>query len=348
MKQKIKMLALLCVFTIIFGSTQFVVASSIKQEKSSDSEILSIIKGFSKENDSIEIDKIIDLYGYDDSITAKCYLLSPQGYAVFDNSNMLVEASFDDGKVFHSVKSFSNEKLYYAGPFNFYVNDSNNFQNIVNEEKASQSVFKSLNVDYYEKSQKTDSRKVESNSIQPYGVKVYYTLPGKMRNFSYNPNGICGATVAAMALMYYRDNIDNYVVPSWHDTTTGESLIKLIAQQIHGSLDNPVGATIANVVSGCNYYFRWRGIANSYSALSGYISNKSTAFTNMKNIIQSNRPIVLLINSNPTYGDHYITVYEVFQDVGYVDAYYVNAMDGWGSTTTVSLNYATGYVYFNK
>lgn len=68
----------------------------------------------------------------------------------------------------------------------------------------------------------------------------------------------------------------------------------------------------------------------------------------MKNIIQSNRPIVLLINSNPTYGDHYITVYEVFQDVGYVDAYYVNAMDGWGSTTTVSLNYATGYVYFNK
>lgn len=348
MKQIIKTVSFFCIFTILLGCIHFVKAENVKSEYLFDQETLSTIKSFSKDNDNIEINQVINLYDCDNSLNAKCYLLEPKGYAVFNSCNVLVEASFDDDKVFHTIKMSSGEKLYYAGPFNFFKKTNDGFSNIINDKEVSQGTFYLLNKQYDEKSQGTKTKVITSNSIQPQGVKIYYTLPGNMRNYSYNPNGICGATASAMALMYYKDNVDSSLVRPWHDTSTGEELIRLIAPQMHGSLDNPVGATVADVVSGCNFYFRWRGVSNNYSALSSFVSNKSTAFSDMKNIIQSNRPIVLLINSHPTYGDHYITVYEVFQDVGFVDAYYVTARNGWGGTAIVSLNYATGYIYFNR
>ena len=170
-------------------------------------------------------------------------------------------------------------------------------------------------------------------------------LPGTLRRYSYNTGVICGSTAAAIMLMYYRDYIDSWVVPSWHDTTTGESLIELIRPEING--DPPQGAFCSDVVRGLNFYFRWRGISDEYSATWSSGGMNATTYNALKAQITSNNPVEILINSHPTYGNHFVVAHGVEKELhGGSTYYYIYAGDGWGSNNVlISLRYLREYAY---
>ncbi len=345
--KKTKIIAFICVLSMLLSCVQFVATASYQNIPDMDNNILMTIKNYS-DNENVKIVKKIPLHNTNNAIVAYCYLLSPEGYAVFDLVGCMVESGTGNDKVYESIVSSADKIMYYAGPFDFFIQTNGQYKNIITEYNYTFETIETACDNFATKANNISQASISHSNDSTQGVKVYYTLSGSMRNYSHNPNGICAATASAIALMYYRDHIDSSVVRDWLVSSDGIDLIEFLAPQMHGSLTNPVGATLANVVSGLGYYFRYYGLQNKYSALSASASNKASAFSNMKNIIQSNRPIILLINSHPVYGNHYITVYEIFQDVGFLDAYYVNAKNGWGGTATVSLNYATGYVYLNR
>lgn len=136
--------------------------------------------------------------------------------------------------------------------------------------------------------------------------------------------------------MYYYDYVDSYMVPSWHVTDTGESLIKLIEPYLDGS---EPGSNTADAVSGLNWYFRWRGISSKYTA----VSQSPATFSKYGQIIRSNRPVLIDLDAHPTYNEHWVVGY------GYIirgSAYYADVNDGWGSTgIIINMSYVGDIVY---
>ncbi len=349
MKRIVKIISFICVVSLFFNCFQLTTITSVAFSESEKNTLIKINNLLSTDDNEFTIDNVLNFYNADNSVAAKCYLLLPKGYAIFDESNMLVESEIGDGVVYNTLKNSASERIYYVGPFEYYTLDNDNYYiNLLSDKKISKDVFTQANAYYSSISKSMTDEKKNSSHNGGKGVKLYYSLAHDLRNYSYNPNGICGATASAIALMYYRDYIDSSVVAPSHATSTGQELIRFLAPNMHGSLENPQPATPANVVSGCNSYFSWRGISNNYYAMWVSITNTATSFDYMKNIISSNRPIILLLKNHPTYGNHYITVYEMFTDVGIADGYYVIARNGWGGNTTLRLSYAVSYIYFNR
>lgn len=92
--------------------------------------------------------------------------------------------------------------------------------------------------------------------------------------------------------MYYNDYIDDYMVLSSYETNDGVSLINLLVPHIEG--DDPAnGSNTAEVVSGLNWYLRWKGRAGNYVAT----SSASIYYSTYMSIIDSGRPAIIDLNS---------------------------------------------------
>lgn len=241
-------------------------------------------------------------------------------------------------------------KIYYVGPLNYFTKNNLNFKSIKNNKSYNESEIKVIERSFKDVSLKKNQTKsaLKNSSVSLYSTPTTTSqkiLTGTPRLYNYNPTGICGSVAASILLMYYRDYRYSWVVPSWHVSSDGVSLINLLVPQIEGADRN--GSITSDVVYGLNWYFRWRGISKNYTAY----SKMNVSFSEYKNIINSNRPAVVGITGHPEYKEHWVFGYgykTIQYDYNYsVDYYIVN--DGWGrNNITISKTYVDHIIYLNR
>lgn len=281
-----------------------------------------------------EIERCENLYGINDEVIACIYYLNPVGYVIVTSDNIISEYSM--------VNDFpyEEEKIYYCGPLEYYTKNEDAFVNVnsgevINFKDMSEAMqsFKRINSEEVQVYSQYDS------SFSLFAAGGSDNIPGTTRLYDYNPTGICGSTAAAIFLMYYRDYVDSFMVPSWHATADGISLIKLLEPNIDGTVP---GSTTQDLVYGLNWYFRWRGISNQYNAVSKYLTN----FGDYTRIIHSDRPVIIDLNAHPKYNEHWVVGH------GYIirgSDCYVDVNDGWGNSGIIINSTYVGYiVYLNR
>lgn len=296
-----------------------------------------------RKGEQFKILSYIPLMRDDESIISYCFFLEPIGYVIIDNNTEIVEASFMNTASYKALKS-TNKNIYYAGPLNYYTKETSSYSDIVTKEKISIKDATNYIKDYADNVESAKQQVILENQTANARNITINMLSGTLRQYSYNTGNICGSTAAAIMLMYYRDYIDSYVVPSWHDTSTGESLIELIRPQING--DPPQGAFCSDVVRGLNYYFRWRGISNEYSSTWANGGMNEATYNTIRAQIIANNPVEVLINDHPEYDDHFVVVHGIEKDVYISTYYFMYVGDGWGSNDVIiSLRYLREYAY---
>lgn len=294
--------------------------------------------------DSYEIKAQIPLYDLDDNVTAYMITLSPVGYIIY-NQDDVIEAS-------HTLDyQITKQKIYYCGPLSiFELQGDYIYRNLISSELSSfselqllEQSFKSLNL---KATTDLKSSLFTENSIAPYTVSSY-KLPYLPRTYSYNPDGRCGSVALAITLMYYDDHIDSNVVPSWisNADNTGESFSTLLKPHVE-DIGSSYGSSTSELQSGANWYFRYRGISSQYSATALY----NSTFSSYKSRIDANRPVIVDLNAHPTYNEHWVVGYGYYyQSSGSAERCLIIANDGWGNNgREISYKYVGDLVFFNK
>ena len=120
-----KLLAFMIGLSIII-TTFGVTVNAVNTRNLLDSVPRVIISSYEITND--DIDEIIPLYNFDESIIAYCLIYKDNGYIIYDNNgNMIVRS--DEGKpLFYQI----NKPIYITGPTGYYYKDKNSFINILN------------------------------------------------------------------------------------------------------------------------------------------------------------------------------------------------------------------------
>lgn len=288
------------------------------------------------------------LYGANDLVLAHCYFLRPEGYVIVDTNGMVTEAAFEATASYRALQA-GTEKIYYTGALSYYVKGNENYRDIVSQETVSAEAVASALVTHREMVQSNavkTSLLQRNQSIQPQSSVVNQFATGSLRKYSYNPNVICGSTAAAILLMYYRDYKDSWIVPSWHVTDTGESLINLLVPQING--DPPQVAYSSDVALGLNWYFRWRGISDQYYSNWNQFVSQADTYEKFLSYMLASTPVEVLINNHGVYGNHFVVAHGVQLKWfgGDVYSYYMFVGDGWGSNDVlISMSYIRSYAY---
>ena len=274
-------------------------------------------------------DVSISLYNHDDEVIAYYYSLIPKGYVICNTSGDIIECSIDN------AKTITNKKTYYVEPTVLCNKSGDKFINLSNGNVYNESVIVTKSTSFTKKINDIDMLDIGSSQqtemVQPR-ARAYNTLSGTCRTYSFNPTGICGSTAAAIFFMYYNDHIDDYMVLSSYETSDGVSLITLLEPHIDG--EEP-GSNTTDLVSGMNWYLRWKGQANSYTA----ISTTNISYSSYRSIIDSGRPVIIDLNSAPTYGEHWVVGYgyELYVRANASYEYYI-VNDGWGSNSVFILS----------
>lgn len=243
-----------------------------------------------------------------------------------------------------------NKKYYYNGPLT-YFEDSNGRVIDINtkedmgkiSELKNKKVKKQKNIDntLAKENLKDFGNSTQIQSISHYSgssgylasSSVEYGLPYSLPNYSYNPNGICGATASAMFARYFNDHINGGYVPYSLETYDGEALTKELVKYIIGpdyvdpSKSAP-GQTAYQVSTGFKSYLTSQNVSDSM-----YYKN-SIDYSRVRERIGNGRPFMYLMNNHPKYGNHWVTASGYVENSGTFIATlaYIRVNDGWGST----------------
>ena len=330
---------------LIVGCCLVTPASATNISKEKNNFITERVEDFvsSRKGEDFTIKAIKPFLDEEENVISYCYFLEPVGYVIIDTGAEVVEAAFDNTASYKALIS-QEGNIYYAGPLNYYTRNNSCYNNIMTKEAVPENaVAVSINEFTDTISTSVSYNAVNTNALSRGSITTD-KLTGTLRRYSYNTGVICGSTAAAIMLMYYRDYRDSWVVPSWHDTSTGQSLIELIRPEING--DPPQGAFCSDVVRGLNFYFRWRGIADQYSATWSSGSVSATTYNAIRSLITANKPVEILINDHPTYGNHFVVAHGVEKEIHGSTYYYIYAGDGWGSNNVlISFRYLRQYAY---
>lgn len=232
--------------------------------------------------------------------------VSENGYIIVENET-LVAHEYGEGNPYENAKGF----LYYAGPLNYYCMENNTMTNLMSLEIASK-IPLSLSITPI-----IDSGDISTQSVVENGITkvTNYKNYLQRRAFGYNSNGYCGAIAVQIVLNYLELQSGNDFVHSTHQsellTTTSYSAStypKAAAMLTH--LVNVCGigsnVSINTLISGFSNYVNITNIADK-SISATWTINPST--TTIKNKITGNRPVILLTQGHPTYGNHYLVAY---------------------------------------
>lgn len=323
-------------FLLSFNVFAMSTASNVNAER--DSDVASFVEKTCKDqNKNLTVSKSCPLYDADDNVIAWGYTLSPTGYLIVKDQTV-VEFSLVNESPFSG-----KEKTYFGGPLNYYTKTSSGYKGVrsaqtIDKDRLQNEAVAFSNV----KTPQAAAAQSQFNNALSYDSSESCYLSGTPRTYTYNPNGVCGSTASAVFLMYYHDYKDSFVVPSWYVTSDGVSLINLLIPHIDGDVP---GSSEADVENGLGWYLRWRGISSTYCTYS-----TSLDYSNYKSIIASGRPAIVLMNGNPTYGDHWV--------VGHGYYYYASGRDAWcyyvvddlfgNNGISINSSYVTDIVYFNR
>ncbi len=297
---------------------------------------------FLEENGTTVSGDGMPLYDIGDKVIAYYYETSPTGYCIVDSFGNIIECAFD------KRKEITDEKIYYLSPTVLCSKENNNYINIENnnvEKVNEKSNFGDTINEIAQKYKPTSKDATSNNVIKPILTNANYNkLEGTCRTYKYNPDGRCGSVASAILLMYYNDYIDDYMVLSSYETSDGVSLINLLVPHIEGN--DPVnGSVTKEVVSGLNWYLRWKGRSEKYVAKSTTSISQSAYMS----IINSGRPAIIDLNKAPTYGEHWVVGYGYDRYIRTDRTYfYYIVNDGWGSNSVLILSdYVGDAVYLN-
>lgn len=273
----------------------------------------------SSRNENASVSDVVPMYDTNNNIIAWLYTLDPVGYIVEDSSHeIIIEFSMT------SAFERSNDKLYYGGPTQFYTKASDNFVNI-----QSDSVVPLSEVSSNIRQFTATTREVLSdngNSIAPLANTPPYSLDkNKFQTYDYNNDGRCGSVAAAILLAWYNDNgYSNLVSSSMYSNDV--TFTNYLYPHIEG-LSSSTGSSTADLVSGLNWYLKTKNFSSKLSAVS--LSNGS--FSTYTKKIDNNTPVILDLNAEPTYNEHWVVGYGYDYDqvvVKYNE--FAICDDGWG------------------
>lgn len=311
---KCKIFKILISFSIGFVILNCV--SNINANMITDIERISKIIGL-----NIDQTSKIDLYNENEEIIANYYSGVNNGYLIVNaQNNEPLEYSFENKIDFIEQET---GKYYYAGLLNYYkrndentlINDKSNI--ILNEE------LQCINL----------TNTFDASSFIKQETRALTTISHVPRAYSYNPNGICGATAAAIFLMYYDDYVnESYVPTSYESSGTGKTTVNYISPYINNG--NP-GSTYNDMINGINKYLKARGFGQTATKL---------IKTSVQTPITSNRPVIVGLTGHPTYGEHWVVGYGYSRYVeGTETIYMIVVSDGWGNTGKyINRNYSDG------
>lgn len=249
------------------------------------------------------------------------------GYIVYDSlTSSITEASPTSLKFKNEI---ATEDIYYTGPLSYYKIEDNNYYNLITNQTTKKEV---LNNQFIELNNNLDTiNKVILRGNSEYSISISGSIP----NYSYNPNGICGSTAAAMWLRYMDIYKSNNYVPSYLESSNGISLIKYLTPYIDGSVP---GSTATDLLHGLQEYINQQGINKQLSLYSWNASK-------FKQAISQNIPVLLDLDKEPTYNEHWVVAsgYYVYQSPGIS---FVIVNDGWGSTGVyINPSYIGRFIY---
>lgn len=281
------------------------------------------------------------LYDINNNVCAYIVSLDPVGYIIFDDTDV-VECS-------HTVDyPIDNNTNYYFGPLQLYKKIAdNNYQHLVSDEIVSKECVEGLDSSFKVKQEMVSQSNINmQNSITPCTV-VNRQLPYTPRAYTYNPDDRCGSLALAITLMYYDDHIDSYMVPDWlaNADNTGQYFSTLLKPHVE-DINSNYGSSAAALSSGADWYFTYRGIRNEYHA----IRVINPTYNGFREKIDGNRPVIVLINNHPIYGNHWVVGYGYYyQSSGSAERTIIRVNDGWGNNgREISFKYVVNLVYFNK
>ena len=362
MKKTKKIIILFCFAVFVFNlfSVNLMALDLIDSKNEMQDATNSVNRLISVLDENRVVNTSYPLYGSNNDIVGYCFLLSPIGYVITSTNSAVVEASFEDCKSYQMLKELSNDMVYYAGPMSYYRKTNNEYVNVLTQNiMAVDSFEQSVNAYIAKTSVDAKESLSTTSTVQPASVILRYDIEGTLRSsISYNPTGICGATAAAILLMYYYDYKNQNIVPDEYVSTDAVSLIQYLVPSIHGDISNPTGAILEDVRDGLDLYFLDMEISTvnlgsniGYETVTNltYLENSlNHTYLDMKAEITSDRPIIVMLNGAPTYGNHFVVAHSVMQDAS-GGTYYIYANDGWGSNNVlINIEYAVGYVCLNK
>ena len=216
------------------------------------------------------------LYDGDDNIVAYFFRGIEKGYAICDLSySSLIEFSATEN---HILYGDSNQTYYYGGPFNYGVKNGSIIEDVdgkaVEREEMDFSAWK-------------PKRNKSNVSATAAATTEYRELSYDLRTLSYNPDGICGATATAIAMMFYNDAVDGSYVAAANEPTSANGMNTVIFFRSYVVPGYPltVGSTEKDITNGINSYLSSIGKSRRASYY--------TSFATVKNNIRENDPVIM-------------------------------------------------------
>ncbi|OSB19409.1 hypothetical protein B2H94_10045 [Clostridium sporogenes] len=342
-----KKFSLIKTFTVILLLSMFF---TINVNASSDKKNYSNVKNFAQNfmknfNSNYTLNDPIELYNFQDSVQALFFSSKESGYIIINlDDYSIVEFSPKNSNKFILDR---NKKYYYNGPLSYFEADGTQIIDCKTKEKiGSLEYLKS--VSYPVKSNKSVNKNINLNFISnSLTSNETHTLKNPLPNHSYNLDGRCTITAATMALAYYAKywpNCNNYVSSSDlnDERAFSNRLLYFVTGKTRLGKDEYVDDTL--LPNGLkNYLIKSQQITNPMNFY--YIShfNIESQRSNVKSIIQQDKPIMLRISYHPQYGGHEVTAWG-YCNVSNNEFFIVN--DGWGNDFAYILpNYVVSIVY---
>jgi hypothetical protein len=261
----------------------------------------------------------IELYNLNNEIVALYYKAIDKGYVIINIKDKRIPEFSDES---NNKYISETKKNYYNGALTYLEQGS---QNEIIDSKTLETINTNLNPkDIYGTTENIAATNLKTKTItkksildQSFGnvASSSKTISGTVPNYSYNPDGRCGATASAMMLRYLDINYNGKIVPTkYHNDEI--NFIKKLTNYI------PVDSSAYNVYGGIESF------ENDYGVSNLYLSIEYAQIGQIVSAVNANKPFVLGLLHHPDYGNHWVCGYGYY--IGQND--YARVNDGWGST----------------
>ncbi|RNI14132.1 hypothetical protein EFE42_05865 [Methanohalophilus sp. RSK] len=264
--------------------------------------------------ESKELISPIPLNNLNGELEAVSFSMKNGGYIIINVNDLSVPEFSLEGK---SPFSDSDKTYAYNGPL-AYMEDKQGelfqigMRNAVDKAVTPEYVYAVVSVD---KDKKLADLKALNNRMSRRSIGSG-SLDDSLRTWE-DDNIFCGPIAAGITLIYFDDQHDDDFVDSSNENQG--DLLSLIIND--GYIPNQ-GTDTSTVKNGLNDYLDDRNL-DDYSADSRY----SFSFSDLKSLINSDKPVIVDTDNHPTYEEHWIIAHGYVELINYK---YMIVNNGWG------------------
>lgn len=340
------------------GMTAFADSSDVSL---SEDDLSPFIKQVIKEENMGQIKEKHTLYGANGEVNAYC-LDFKNGYLIYDTNGEIVEYCETATSPLDDVE----EKVYYTGPFDYYVRESGKFENVASGESISTNQLIAESKTFNSIANASDNKAVvfssddgddgdddDDDSIIAGATnlkKVKTALKNKPRTLAlYRSDGNCGAVASTTLLLYYYDYIDSGIIKKTYANDPVKLCNYLYTYMTHGAAtyDQLVAALSSSEISN-------KTISPTIKKGMSTVQKTWNAYHYL--VKTNSKPAILLLQNHPTYKNHWVVTYGVIayynSDGKIVKRQYVvnNCLNNGANGTSkndikISCKYVSGFIH---